>query len=361
MGNTLTKVCCRKSASDVNKLEEVEYTPSNGTPNGCKKPIGNKDQEKIKIDIDISSTNTELDFLDGEDEQMEELNPNHYYKMNHGRRGLALIFNHELFECNKPRNGSSADRNRLQTTLESLDFDVKIFENETVSEIRGVLQEIAEMDHSDCDCFLIAVLTHGDSVPLVGRREQYTTILTHDLVSYLHAYDNKYPLQMLWEYFTDENCPTLASKPRIFFIAACQGYDVDEGYGVPIENYRRRRPGGDIAIPFSSAKYKPFDAVHIDKKKNLPQKDFLVIFSTKLGFLSYRDTEHGTWYIQSLCKVLNEKKHELHFLQILTLVNQSVAIDYQSGEVAAKQMPCVFSMLTKLLLFPKKKSLSVAV
>lgn len=216
------------------------------------------------------------------------------------------------------------------------------------------------MDYSDCDCLLIAVLTHGDSVPLVGRRQQYTTILTHDLVSYLHARDNKYPLHTIWENFTDENCPSLANKPRIILIAACQGTETDEGYGVPIQNYRRIRAHGDVT-PFSSTKYKPFDAVQIDKKKNLPQKDFLVIFSSKLDYFSYRDTVDGTWFIQSFCEVLNEKKHESDFNQILTLVNQKVAIDYQSGAEAAKQMPCVFSMLTKLLLFPKKESHSVAV
>lgn len=61
--------------------------------------------------------------------------------MNHKRRGLALIFNHEIFECHNDRLGTSTDRKRLEKTLEALDFDVRIFEDETVSEIKGVLQD----------------------------------------------------------------------------------------------------------------------------------------------------------------------------------------------------------------------------
>lgn len=213
------------------------------------------------------------------------------------------------------------------------------------------------MDHSDCDCLMIVVLSHGDIVPLVSRRgELYATILTHDLVSYLDAADNKYPLQNIWEQFTDENCPSLANKPRIFLIQACQGKDSDEGYGVPyvpMESYRRRGPGRDTT-PFSTNKYRPFDAVQIDRKKTLPQKDFLIVYSTMPGYLSYRDTAMGTWFIESLCNVVNENKHKLDLFQMLTLVNLKVAVDYQT-DAANKQMPCIVSMLTKLIFFPNKK------
>lgn len=47
---------------------------------------------------------------------------------------------------------------------------------------------VAQMDHSDCDCLLIVVLTHGEIVPLTDRRgKNFTTILSHDLFSYLYA------------------------------------------------------------------------------------------------------------------------------------------------------------------------------
>lgn len=210
------------------------------------------------------------------------------------------------------------------------------------------------MNHSDSDCLMIIILSHGDIVPFRQRGKLFeATILTHDLVSYVDAADNKYPLQMIWEQFTDENCPSLANKPRIFLVTACQGNDHHASYGTNNDSYRQRAHSRDTT-PFSTTKYKPFDAVQIDKKKTLPQKDFLIVYSTMPGYLSYRDTEMGTWYIESFCKVLNTKKHELDLFQILTLINQKVAIDYESDAVH-KQMPCIVSMLTKLIVFPKKK------
>lgn len=61
--------------------------------------------------------------------------------MDHKNRGMALIFNHEIFDCNSARKGTNVDRDRLILTLESLGFDVKIFENETYLDIAGILKE----------------------------------------------------------------------------------------------------------------------------------------------------------------------------------------------------------------------------
>lgn len=72
---------------------------------------------------------------------VEPLDSNLYYKMDHKKRGIALIFNHEVFDCNSPRKGTNVDRDRLTKTLESLAFDVKIFENEAISVIKGVLND----------------------------------------------------------------------------------------------------------------------------------------------------------------------------------------------------------------------------
>lgn len=79
--------------------------------------------------------------VEGDDIVNEFYDPKQYYKMNHKNRGMALIFNHEVFDCNSPRKGTNVDRARLQRTLESLDFNVQIFENETYPDIKGILKE----------------------------------------------------------------------------------------------------------------------------------------------------------------------------------------------------------------------------
>lgn len=67
----------------------------------------------------------------------------YYYKMNHKNRGLCLIFNHESFldKSLGLRKGTQVDRNRLLKTFTALDFDVRIFDNSSEWEIRGILKK----------------------------------------------------------------------------------------------------------------------------------------------------------------------------------------------------------------------------
>jgi hypothetical protein len=62
-----------------------------------------------------------------------------------------------------------------------------------------VLFPVAQSDHSDCDCFLLAVLSHGE-------------------MGIIHARDIPYKPESLWTPFTADKCPTLAGKPKLFFL-----------------------------------------------------------------------------------------------------------------------------------------------
>ena len=59
---------------------------------------------------------------------------------------------------------------------------------------------VATNDHSEYDCFACAILTHGD---------------TNDV---LYAHDGKLHLKDFTTPFESQNCPSLAEKPKLFFI-----------------------------------------------------------------------------------------------------------------------------------------------
>jgi len=61
-----------------------------------------------------------------------------------------------------------------------------------------IILSVAKEDHSDADCLLVTVLTHG-----------VMSIL-------LSAYDVFYRREDLWLYFTADKCLSLAGKPKIF-------------------------------------------------------------------------------------------------------------------------------------------------
>lgn len=57
----------------------------------------------------------------------------------------------------------------------------------------------AAEDHTDADCLIVVAMSHGEA-------------------GFLHSFDFKYPVEMLWAHFTGDKCPTLIGKPKLFFI-----------------------------------------------------------------------------------------------------------------------------------------------
>lgn len=134
------------------------------------------------------------------------------YNMNHKHRGQALIFNHENFTIPylSTRRGTNVDSEQLTKALERLGFEVSVHKDCILSEILQVVSKAAAKDHTDNDCIVIAVMSHGEH-------------------GHLYAKDVQYRLDSIWTYFTANNCPTLAGKPKLFFIQACQGDKLDPG------------------------------------------------------------------------------------------------------------------------------------
>lgn len=60
------------------------------------------------------------------------------YNMNHPKRGLALIFNHEHFEIPqlKARTGTNVDCENFASTLKCLDFDVRVYKDLKLREVQ---------------------------------------------------------------------------------------------------------------------------------------------------------------------------------------------------------------------------------
>jgi len=60
---------------------------------------------------------------------------------------------------------------------------------------------VSREDHSDADCFVCVVLSHGEDGVIYGTNG---TLKLHSLI----------------EMFKGDHCPSLAGKPKIFFIQA---------------------------------------------------------------------------------------------------------------------------------------------
>uniref|UniRef100_UPI0037E7BDEE caspase-6-like n=1 Tax=Semicossyphus pulcher TaxID=241346 RepID=UPI0037E7BDEE len=250
-----------------------------------------------------------------------DLDPAEEYKMDNKRRGLALIFNMKCFKrSQKVRHGTDVDRDNLKTRLNQLNFEVKTYNNSERAEVLDIITKAAAADHSDADCFLLVFLSHGDK----------------DNVS---TYDGEISIQEITAQFKEDKCRSLVGKPKIFILQACRGGEYDDPVTPCAVNDREQETEEEVVE--ASA----FHAVHAGP-------DSIMCYSVAEGYLSYRQHQKGSWFIQDLCELL-QNGDSLEFTKLLTKVNWKVSM--RSNDSGKKQVPCFASLLTKKLYFRPKK------
>ncbi|EDV48822.1 caspase-3 [Drosophila erecta] len=245
------------------------------------------------------------------------------------RAGVALILNHKDVKGQKQRVGTERDRDDMEATLQRFGFDVRTFDDLTFSEINDKLKEVAREDHSENDCFVLAVMSHGTE----GK---------------VYAKDMSYPVERLWNPFLGDNCKTLKNKPKLFFIQACRGANLEKAVEFSSFAVMTRE-----LVPEPAAAVQPITYA-------IPSTaDMLVFYSTFDKFFSFRNVDDGSWFIQSLCRVLDQAaaneaatSEGAELLRLLTAVNRKVAYEYQSNTKnealnQMKEMPNFMSTLTK--------------
>ena len=146
------------------------------------------------------------------------------------------------------------DGENLTQTLSALGFTVTVYVDKQSNEIEAILKEVQKDDHSDADCVLVAMLSHGDEEGFLYDSRGW-----------------KFLPSKLWTPFTADLCTSLAGKPKMFLVQACQGEVVD---GV---------------VKMSSKKLSSYQ---------LPNHaDFVIATSTISGKASLRNTMTGSqWY-----------------------------------------------------------------
>ncbi|XP_012511188.1 PREDICTED: caspase-8 [Propithecus coquereli] len=252
------------------------------------------------------------------------------YRMQSKPRRYCLIFNNYDFSIArkavdklrriKDRNGTHLDKDALSKTFNELHFEVVHFEDSTAKEIHDVLKVYQSMDHNNKDCFICCILSHGDKGIVYGTDGEEASI--YELTSY----------------FTGSKCPSLAGKPKVFFIQACQGDNYQKG--VPVETDSEQKEA-----------YLEMD-VSFQKRYIPDEADFLLGMATVNNCVSYRNPVEGTWYIQSLCQSLRERcPRGDDILTILTEVNYEVS-NKDDRKHMGKQMPQPSFTLRKKLFFP---------
>uniref|UniRef100_A0A3Q2QTW5 Caspase 9, apoptosis-related cysteine peptidase n=1 Tax=Fundulus heteroclitus TaxID=8078 RepID=A0A3Q2QTW5_FUNHE len=267
------------------------------------------------------------------------------YKMDSSPCGLCLIINNVEFKPEsqlRDRKGSCIDCNKLQRRFTALNFIVEVKTNLKQKQIKQELLALSRRDHSLYDCCVVIMLSHGTEVN--HRR----------FPGAVFGVDGDYvPVQAITNYLNGEKCPSLQGKPKLFFIQACGGDEKDIGFEVPSEEAQPSVDGEDDetdAIPTSSSSDSLSTPDEVDARTTLPNSsDILVSYSTFPGYVSWRDTQAGSWYVETLDRILEENAATDDLVTMLMMVNHEVSQNSAKG--LYKQMPGSFNFLRKLLYF----------
>lgn len=288
-----------------------------------------EDDSKPEDELDVFGFGSKSSSSSKEPKELLVSRPtlDEYYDTTNDRRGVALVFCHMNFSTMAKRNGTDKDRDDICRVLDDLDFDVRVFNDYSRKELLETLKDVSKEDHSNSDCLVVVVMTHGEQ-------------------GVLYARDNKYNVDSLWRPFIGKACPSLIGKPKMFFIQACRGEQFDEG------------------VTFKAASSTSRDMVDSRDERvtySIPaMADLLVMYSTYEGYYSWRNPRQGSWYIQALCTELKENGKVRDLLTLLTGVTRRTAYEYQSYVPyddrmdCKKQIPQIVSMLTKTFYFTKK-------
>ncbi|CAL1288021.1 unnamed protein product [Larinioides sclopetarius] len=246
-------------------------------------------------------------------------------ELTEGRKyGDCYIFDYQNFKNGYSRPGSKNDVARLKHVFKSLNFDVYGDNVDlTRKKTLNILKEAAKKDHSQSKYFVCCFLTHGEE----GK------LLMHDKVI---------KIDDILQLFSRSACETLSGKPKIFIFQACRGNCCEEG--VPIDS-----------TDFGSIKGNP------------DYLDFLVAYSTYEGKVSFKTKDpngsqnnHGSYFIDELCRTFEQFSDKLDLLQILTIANYRVAYFFKSQKTKdekyryKKQMPYFTSRLRTEVKFNRK-------
>lgn len=271
----------------------------------------------LDSDLSASTSSSEPDRVDAGDAvrpvgPVVISSPNFYegdciYKMSAAQRGICLIINNIKFiNQDFDRLGSEKDGESLTEIFAQLGFTIHYLENLTASEMIAAFQESSRMDeHRDADCFVSIILTHGHKQNTLYGTDHMMVSLDEDLISQ----------------FNNANCPHLIRKPKLFFVQACRG-DIRDS-GVCLQNVAD-------AAGFSTTTEKAI------LEAKLPSwSDTLICYSTIDGYVSLRNVNTGSWFVDALSRELCEHACDTDLHNLLIKVNNKLML--REGDSALKQ------------------------
>ncbi|KAL4239204.1 hypothetical protein ACF0H5_000021 [Mactra antiquata] len=196
------------------------------------------------------------------------------YDFTHMMRGYMVLVVNDKFPRQTPRDGALEDLRKMKAIgskfgFRSMHYQMKE-QNLTKPELLNVLLDAQRTDHSNCDCFLFMISTHGleQKNALKGGQKDHALVCADEQLIFTSS---------IIEMFNDTNCPSLKGKPKIFLIQACRGEELDHGH--------------DVFVAFPKFEDKTCSGVTEPENRRFQPRESFDISDTRGGKDSWRENQ----------------------------------------------------------------------
>uniref|UniRef100_A0A8C7D4Y0 Caspase 2, apoptosis-related cysteine peptidase n=1 Tax=Oncorhynchus kisutch TaxID=8019 RepID=A0A8C7D4Y0_ONCKI len=235
------------------------------------------------------------------------------YSMVSSPRGLALVISNVSFDpCAAPdldsRKGGEVDEEVLRKVFTELDYIVTVRRDLTAQGMRECIEQFGrQQQHQTVSSCVVCLLSHGVEGAIYGTDGQLLE------------------LDWVFEAFDNAHCPLLQNKPKMFFIQACRGEEMDCGVEQPDGPERTQSPGCEQRDAGREGEGDG-DTRQMEERGRLrvklPQRsDMICGFASLKGTAAMRNTKRGSWFIQEVNSALRFRARDTHLSDILVQVN----------------------------------------
>ncbi|XP_077304751.1 caspase-3-like [Lithobates pipiens] len=329
MLDVLTEMERDTSLSESN-LEKLKYTLA---------VIGREDlrqkielyENKVRQAKDLDSTKDKKPIQENPTNQPEEQKDDsgrgknlEQYILDKNPHGWCVIVNNEDFGNGEKRTGTEKDAGAIRKVFNNRGYTVEEHKNLTGEGMLDIMKEYQKKDHSKNDSFICFILSHGDQGTVLGVDRK------------------KMLIKNLTSCFNGRHCKSLIGKPKVFFIQACRGDELDGGVTCEGDGSTSTYECDGGSLPITA--------------------DFLTAYASPEDYKSLRGSE-GSIYIQKLCEILENPNHVQEDLKnILTILQKDIGDELykvkDKGTIQhVKQMPSYTSELRKQLILPPPENI----
>ncbi|XP_065646845.1 caspase-8 isoform X2 [Hydra vulgaris] len=277
------------------------------------------------------------------------------YIFNKNPCGTCLIINNRFLNnvitkdeiLLNQRDGTNKDVEELKKTFSWLNFEVVLHEDVDAKNMLNIIRS----QEKAIDCFVCCILSHGYKDGVYCSDGE------------------KVSFEEMKICINGKLCDLLIEKPKLFFIQACQDYEkidkhLDDDfhdkvriseqeendiYGASIQKSTEKVTSNvtdatlyqceiekKVTTNVSDGKLDQFE---MEKKRRQLHEDSDLCFfiAATPGAPSWRNSETGSWFIQTLCKILKKHSKNKSLTDMLVKVNEKISKkqeEFEDGELA---------------------------